>query len=180
MRRLLRNPRFVVALLAIAAAFAALRIVEPFGTTTPAAFAIRAETDSETDEAAPPNAPLTPASTALGGLERWTPSAALRDPFAAPAPVVETHTPAPAISSAPAPEPRAVLVAATWKQGDRHFALVDGRICQPGDRVGHVKIESIERAAVWLVHPGGRSRVEVGNEILVAPPPAPNASPLAS
>jgi hypothetical protein len=170
MRRLLRNPRFVVPLAAIAVGFAALRSVEQLRTPPPASGAWTHD-EGETSEDAPTGALATVVPASTGSLEHWMPSSALRDPFAVPAPAPEiSPTMTPDQPSAPPPAPRAVLVAATWQQGEQHFALVDGRICRPGDQVGHVTVESIERAAVWLVHPGGRSRVPVGHEILVTPP----------
>jgi MSHA biogenesis protein MshK len=66
--------------------------------------------------------------------------------------------PAHAKPSAPAPSAAEMRLEAVMKSGDRHVAVVNGRVVRAGDRIGDVQIEEITSDAVRYRR-GGQSQV---------------------
>jgi len=66
----------------------------------------------------------------------------------------------PPAQAAPDPVVKSILYSAS-----RQVALIDGRIVEPGDRVGLMFVSAIERDGVILTTPAGRQLIIVGNSV---------------
>ena len=91
-----------------------------------------------------------------------------RDPFAlrqiaetASAPIAESIAP-PAVDT--------VHLTALWTQDGVTLMLINDRICQAGDEIGRLKIESATQDGVWLSHWNGRSFLALGDAFTLTTP----------
>lgn len=169
MRRLLNKPWFVATL--------ALGAVALIGVQTFSVSGARRLTP--VDEPEEMNAgveaqdrPGTEAILAL--LSTYTPADTLRDPF-----VLRAEPTAGPVVAEAAPAPKeAFRLSAVWVQGASTLAVLNDRICSPGESLGQLTLESVNPTGAWVLHAHGREFVAVGQELLLAPanqplPPAP-------
>jgi len=63
-----------------------------------------------------------------------------------------------------------VRVSAIWTQGNATLVLVNERICEAGDEIGQVKIESASQEGVWVSHWKGRDFLSLGVEFVLTTP----------
>jgi len=163
MRKLLNKPWFV-ALLAIAAIAAVWTSVAP--ATRPARIAASAEPLATTEPAAEEN-------TALPSHEAMQPlpvTKASRDPFA----VSQVAQPTQSVEVKPE-EPDlvdTVRLSCLWTQNGATLMLINDRIHNTGDTIGHLTIESASPQGVWLAHTKGRAFLEIGKTFVLKTPPA--------
>lgn len=78
-----------------------------------------------------------------------------RDPFVVEPPV--RHEPTPD----PLPPMHQFQLAAVWVQPGRRLAVINGRVVQPGDRIGGCTLERCEPNAVWLANEIAACRLPV-------------------
>ena len=89
-----------------------------------------------------------------------------RDPFA----MGVKDDPA-AVEKAPEPDVvDTVHLSAIWTQGGRTLVVINDRICQDGDKIGRLRIESATRDGVWLSHWKGRNFVSIGGDFSLTTP----------
>ncbi|MEO6992684.1 MAG: hypothetical protein ABI273_03550 [Lacunisphaera sp.] len=89
-----------------------------------------------------------------------------RDPFA-----VKTRAVDNIVEKAPEPDAvDTVHLSALWIQGGRTLALINDRICETGDQIGHLKFESATQDGVWLSHWNGRNFLKVGGDFTLNTP----------
>lgn len=107
----------------------------------------------------------------------YSPADHLRDPFMVPVKPARDLVRA---EAAPLPM-EAFRLSAVWVQGTSALAVLNNRICSPGETVGQLTLESVNATGAWVVHARGREFVHVGQEILIAPAtqPLPSAPLLA-
>jgi hypothetical protein len=89
----------------------------------------------------------------------------VRDPFAArsqPGGVNE-------LSAEPDQVDR-VRLSAIWTQDNATLVLINERICEPGDEIGRLKIESATQEGVWFTHWKGRDFLPLGAEFVLNTP----------
>lgn len=174
MRKLLNNPAFVAVLAVAAVALVGWSVLSRSGsvaTYTPDPVSTEEAPAVDGDTAAA-SARLSPAE-ALRALAIPT---AVRDPFSLPA-AKEDLEAAPADEAAAATIER-VRLSAVWVQGDAVYLLLNGKVCEPGERVGRFAIESAEIGGAWISFPGGRSFLSVGRELAVTTSAQGVATPL--
>ncbi|MBE2215439.1 MAG: hypothetical protein IAE82_16310 [Opitutaceae bacterium] len=99
----------------------------------------------------------------------------LPDPFA-PRRARATET-APEIREAGPDQTETVKLSAIWEQDGVAFVLLNGRVCQAGDVVGRMTVDSIEGEGIWLTHWKGRDFVRLGQEFTLITPAAGAAQP---
>jgi len=169
MRRLLNKPWFVAILAIAAIGLVCMQTLDLGGTRSvvPIEESYEEEMADGTLEQ--------PADAALFALlSTYTPSESLRDPFA-----VRAKPSADRVVVEVAPPPKeAFRLSAVWVQGGSTLAVLNGRICSPGETLGQLTLESVNPTGVWVLHAHGRDFVSVGQEILLSPanqplPPAP-------
>jgi len=169
MRRLLNKPWLVttLALAAVALIGAQTFDLTSARPTAPAEATVEPEPVLDAGEQANHAALLALFST-------YSPGDHLRDPFTLPRKPLRGPVPA---EAAPPPM-EAFRLSAVWVQGTSVLAVLNNRICSPGEHVGQLMLESVIPTGAWVVHAHGREFVPVGQEILIAPatqalPPAP-------
>lgn len=118
------------------------------------------ETEGATEEVS-----RVPAGDALKALV-IRPSA-LRDPFAQPTReevvVTAEKTSLPDLVDT-------VHLSALWTQSGATFTLINDRICQAGDEIGRLKIESATQEGVWITHWKGRDFLALGGDFTLKTP----------
>lgn len=159
MRKLLNKPWFV-AVVAIAALALVVNVVFIPGSNLGL---------SGFNSAAAPAAAEDPAGEAVHGnawseVGKISTPGPLRDPFAikVKAEVAEK-----------APEPDlvdSVHLSAIWTQDGHTLVVINDRICEGGDEIGHLKIESATQDGVWLSHWKGRNFVAIGGNFTLNTP----------
>lgn len=177
MRKLLNKPWFV-ALLSIAAIGFVWNSVRDPGRShshrrVPAPVAATGANDGEEPALESAPATLREALLALAIPVR------LSDPFAPRAEAASASSAASALPSDP-DRVEKVRVSAVWQQHGETLALVNDRICQAGDAIGRLTIESAAIDGVLFTHWKGRDFVRIGAEFtLVTPSGQPANPPLA-
>ncbi len=170
MRKLLNKPWFVVSLALAALALVANSVIS--GMRGPrygqAAAAAPVATAAPSDEPAADStaAAALPAGEALKALS--IPSR-LRDPFAPRVAALPTA----AIAKVDLPDSVDSLhLSALWTQNGVTLALINDRVCQSGDEVGRIKIESATPDGIWVSHWKGRDFVALGQDFVLKTPAA--------
>lgn len=166
MRKLLNNP-WIVAALALAAVAVVGHSLWPMRMTgAPAALAVVAdETDPLPSDPASPGV-TTPSTDELTALTGTT---VRRDPFA---PSSKSPSVLAVIEKARPDLLDTVQLSALWSQDGMTYAVINGRIRQPGDEIGLLRIESTTTDGVWLVHWKGRDHLALGGEFTLRTPAA--------
>lgn len=163
MRKLLNNPAFVAVLAVVALAFVGWSILAKSGpavSTAPEQLSAE-EVPVGDGETAADSGRLSPAEA----LRALSIAAVARDPFSLPA-AKEDPDAKPADESAASTIER-VRLSAVWLQGSAVYVLLNGKVCEPGDRVGRFAVESAEIGGAWITFPGGRSFLSVGQDLAV-------------
>jgi hypothetical protein len=171
MRKLLNNPWVVTGLALVAAAlvgWSLYRQLHPDPVYLPSAAQEEAEPASEAPAAE---------ATVAEGVRPLTLRAALLalvlpenppDPFAPRAGELR-----PAVQAPPPEEPdlvETIVLSAIWSQGGALLVIVNGRICQAGDVVGRLRIESADLEGVWVSHWRGRDFLPLGGSFTLVTP----------
>lgn len=169
MRKLLNKPWFV-GLVAIGALLMVVLSIFP-DEQKPGSVGAGAEIPAGEDDAAAAEAGSLAASTAVNTLS--VPSS-VRDPFA-------VRAKAAAITEAPEPDlVDTVHLSALWTQDGQTLVLINNRICQGGEEIGRLKIESATPDGVWLTHWNGRDFLAMGGRFTLNTPAKKNLSASAS
>ena len=165
MRKLLNNPWFVTAmvLLAIALAWSSLR--EPSNSATQSS-AVAETSEAVVDQPLPGG--NKPGSSPKEALRQLSLPKTPRDPFA------NRNVQAATIVEAPDLVDSAHLTG-IWSQNGSTLLIINERVCQVGDTIGRLTIESATQDGVWLTHWKGRDFLSVG-KIFVLKTPARRAS----
>lgn len=169
MKKLLNKPWFVAVLALSALAFVGNAIYE--GTKKPdygsgASVAAESSGPAEGEVAAEGEVVRLPLRDALRALV--IPKSALRDPFA--------QRPREEVAIASAEKPGvpdlvdSVHLSALWTQSGATYTLINDRICQVGDKVGRMKIESATQEGVWVSHWRGRDFISLGGDFILKTP----------
>jgi hypothetical protein len=149
MRKLLNNPWFVAVMAVTALALVAHGVFshgEKLGLAGFDGTVATAEAEVSADDAAQ-------AGSVVRNLQIPGP---LRDPFAVRA-KVET------VEKISEPDFVDTLhLSAIWTQGGQTLVLLNDHICQGGDEIGRVKIESATQEGVWITHWKGRDFLSIG------------------
>ena len=96
------------------------------------------------------------------------PAAHWRDPFA-----LQVRTGGTAAAEGKPTRPDlvdTVHLSALWTQGGATFSLINDRICQAGDAIGRLKVESATQEGVWISHWQGRSFISLGGDFTLKTP----------
>jgi hypothetical protein len=89
----------------------------------------------------------------------------LRDPFATKTKAVEI------VEKAPEPDVvDTVHLSALWMQDGHTLALINDHICETGDQIGRLKVESATQDGIWLSHWKGRDFVKLGGDFTLNTP----------
>jgi len=177
MKKLLNKPWFVAVLALAAAAFVGNAVYQgvrgpAYGSGAPAS--TEAIAPAEASTVAEGETVRLPASDALKALV--IPKTAVRDPFAQRA-KDETA----AVEKIVAPDlVETVHLSALWTQSGATFTLINDRICQAGDEIGRLKIESATQEGVWITHWKGRDFLALGGDFTLRTPAEKNLSVAAS
>lgn len=171
MRKLL-NQTWFVALLAVGAIAFVGQALLPGENRTKAGIAEKVPAD-------PAEGEFTVTDKSPDGLNRamadLTKAADLRDPFT---PISVRAAIATPVEVAFPDIVETVHLSAIWSQAGTTFVLLNGRICQIGDEIGRLKVESATTDGVWLTHGQSRSQVMLGNDFtLRIPGTGPSATP---
>lgn len=167
MKKLLNKPWFVALLALSAAAFVGNAIWEGMRGNSPAGVGAVADAalpaEGETSGETPVALPTTDALKAL-----VIPKAVARDPFA-----LRERAEAAGVADATVLAPdsvETVHLSALWTQRGETFTLINDRICQAGDVIGRLKIESATQEGVWLTHWKGRDFIALGRDFTLRTP----------
>jgi len=95
------------------------------------------------------------------------PKTALRDPFAPRAREDEAN---PTETSVAPDVVDSVHLSALWTQGGATYTLINDRICQVGDKIGRLQIESATQDGVWISHWKGRDFISLGGDFTLRTP----------
>jgi len=163
MRKLLNNPAFVAVLALAALVFVGWSLLAKSGpavSSAPEQLAAEAVPTGDGETAAD-SARLSPAEA----LRALSIAAAARDPFSLP--VAKEDPDAKPADETVASTIERIRLSAVWVQGAAVYLLLNGKVCEPGDRVGRFAIESAEIGGAWITFPGGRSFLSVGHDLAV-------------
>ncbi len=160
MRKLLNKPWFVI-IVALGAIALVARVMLPNGVNP-----ILRRPDSVPTAAAEgePANTAPGANSALVTVEKMRISGPLRDPFAIRIKPDLTEK---------KPEPDFVETAhlsAIWTQNGETLVLINNHICQGGDEIGRLKIESATQDGVWITHWKGRDFISIGGSFTLSTP----------
>jgi hypothetical protein len=135
-----------------------------YGGGTPAAVTSSAPAESEaTAEAETVRLSVRDALKAL-----TIPKSVLRDPFA---PRVHEEAVTAAAEKPGAPDLVDTLhLSALWTQRGATYSLINDQICQAGDKIGRLKIESATQEGVWVSHWKGRDFISLGGDFILKTP----------
>lgn len=166
MRKFLNNPWIVAAIALAAVAFVGHSLWPRAMLGNVAATATFAH---ETDPL--PADPTSPGVTTPSGdeLTALTGTTVRRDPFA---PSSKSLSVLAALEKARPDLLDTVQLSALWSQDGATYAVINGRIRQPGDEIGLLRIESATTDGVWLVHWKGRDHLALGGEFTLRTPAA--------
>ena len=169
MKKLLNKPWFAAVLAAAALLLVGRAVLSGPRAPAYADAAAPAVAPAESETVPAPAAPL-PVKDALQAL--FIP-AILRDPFALRARVDNTAT---AAAKAELPDlVETVHLSALWTQDGATYVLLNGRVCQAGEEVGRIKIESATQEGVWVTHWKGRNFITLGGDFTLNTPAGRNA-----
>ena len=160
MRKLLNNPWFVAGM-ALAALILVARVVWSGGDAAGSGDAGSAVV-AGTEAGAEPEGTARLSDAAI--LQALPIPRLVRDPFAVRARIVAVEHPA---------EPDrvdSVHLSAIWTQDGQTLVVINDRICQGGDEIGRLKIESATREGVWLTHWRGRDFLSLGGDFTLKTP----------
>lgn len=168
MRKLLNKP-WVVALLALGAVAFVVHSLLPKKTVYGTA-AAGVESPSGEEAVVDPDVQSAGARHDIrAALKEISITPDLRDPF-----TPRVQTPAASSSHAESPaEPdsvESVKLTALWVQDGTTFALLNGRVCQPGDNIGRLMYETATVDGVWLTHWKGRDFIALGASFTLTTP----------
>ena len=164
MRKLLNNPAFVAVLALAALVFVGWSLLVksgPDAAIAPVPLAAEESPAGDDETAAADSARMSPAEA----LRALSIAAVVRDPFSLPA-AKEDPDAKPADETVASTIER-IRLSAVWVQGAAVYLLLNGKVCEPGDRVGRFAIESAEIGGAWITFPGGRSFLSVGHDLAV-------------
>ncbi len=175
MRKYLNNPWIVTALAVAAIAFVWFSLAPTAATPSAdalAALPAPAEVDAQ-PTAEPSTTDSPPRQTALEALKLLVQPKITQDPFASRA----TNEPAKTLEKTADPDLLdTVRLSALWTQNGTTLVLLNERICNVGDAIGRLTIESATPQGVWLSHYKGRSFLALGKSFTLRTPvnqPAP-------
>ncbi len=169
MRKLLNNPRFVIAMCILAGVLAWTSLKkEPLPTGNGQV----ESSDAGFEQALPGGsaASLPPAEA----LRQLAAARTQRDPFASRA-----AAPATAVETVESPDQLdTARLAAVWTQNGRTLCIINDRIAEVGESFGRLTVESAGHDGVWLSHWKGRDFLAVGGSFTLRTPahPEPRAS----
>jgi hypothetical protein len=165
MRRLLKKPAVVATLGLIAM----LLVVCQLWPTIAPRFTRSPGTDAADSAADPAIADAPSGAGAVTAALLSLPSpAGIRDPFASRGPA---H---PAESRPQAKATRDTFhLSALWTEHDATLAVINGRICQPGDAIGRVHLASASQDGVWITHGSARDFIPLGGDFTLRSAAAP-------
>ncbi len=167
MKKLLNKPWFVVVMALLALLLVGHSVWsntrQPnYGAGAPVVSASTASAESET--VAPDGVRLS-VRDALKALV--IPKANARDPFAQRVREVPTAV----VEKLSAPDlVDTVHLSALWTQSGATYTLINEHICQAGDEIGRIKIESATQDGVWLSHWKGRDFLALGGDFTLKTP----------
>ena len=169
MKKLLNKPWFVAVLALAAIAFVGNAVLQGVkggssGVVSGAAAAATPEIEAPAGEAVA----RLPVADALKALV--IPKVVARDPFAH-----REHAKAVIVAEAKPTAPDAVEtihLSALWTQSGSTYTLINDRICQAGDEIGRLKIESATQEGVWITHWKGRDFISLGGDFTLKTPAA--------
>lgn len=165
MKKLLNNPWVVGVLALVAIAFVANSLIPAGG--GPAVVADEPVAEQPGDGQ---NSGVVAESGGMReALKELSISSATRDPFSrrAKTEVVKTQV---VEKAAPPDLVETVKLTALWSQDGDTFALLNGRICRAGDKLGRLTLDKATQDGVWLTHWKGRSFVELGQVFTLTTP----------
>jgi hypothetical protein len=168
MRKLLNNPKVVAVLALAAVAFVALSLrPQPADAIVAAAPSVGdAETRADVADAAATAPDWTEMRAALDSLAFV---AHPRDPFSAR--VKSADEAAARAAKTPLPDiVDTVRLSAIWTQAGATYLIINGRICQAGDQLTRMKIESATQDGVWITHGDKRDFLSLGAAFTFATP----------
>ena len=160
MRKLLNKPWFV-AVMAIAALACVISVVFPNAQRFGLSGAGAADAPASDDAAV----------TGPSGTTAWTVINRISIPFAGRDPFAAKIKASESVEKAPEPDlVDSVHLSAIWTQDGHTLVLINDRICQGGDEIGHLKIESATQEGVWLSHWKGRDFISIGGNFTLNSP----------
>ena len=167
MKKLLNNPWFVAVLAFAALAFVGNAVYQ--ATRKPAygsGVSASAESPAPAEGEVAVEGERLSVRDALKALV--IPKTGLRDPFA---PRVREEATIVAADKPGAPDfVDAMHLSALWTQSGATFTLINDRICQVGDQIGRLKIESATQEGVWVSHWKGRNFISLGGDFVLKTP----------
>ena len=102
--------------------------------------------------------------TAWNEVNKISISGPIRDPFS-------IKVKAEVAEKAPVPDQvDKVHVSAIWTQDGHTLVVINDRICEDGDQIGRLKIDSASQEGVWLSHWKGRNFVSIGGSFTLNTP----------
>lgn len=161
MRNLLNKPWFVAVMAVLAVALVAHTVFSHGDKLGLPGF-----TPSDVPAGADGLAGVSTNQNAWAAVEHIALPAITRDPFALPAKAAATSEEMAALPDLI----DTVHLSAIWTQGGRTLAVINDRICQGGDAIGRLKIESASPDGVWLSHWRGRDFISVGGDFTLNTP----------
>jgi len=167
MKKLLNKPWFVAALALAAIAFVGNAVYQ--GMRKPAyggGVTALAEPAAPAEGEVAAEGERLPVRDALKALV--IPKSGLRDPFA---PRVHEETISAAMEKITAPDfVDTMHLSALWTQSGATFTLINDHICQVGDQIGRLKIESATQEGIWVSHWKGRDFISLGGDFVLTTP----------
>lgn len=167
MKKLLNKPWFVAVLALAALAFVGNAVFQgtrqpAYGSGAPAG----SSASAEGEVAAEGETARLPVRDALKALV--IPKTVSRDPFA---PRAKEETATAAAEKPAVPDLVDTMhLSALWTQSGATYTLINDRICQVGDKIGRLKIESATQEGVWISHWKGRDFVSLGGDFTLKTP----------
>jgi len=160
MRKLLKKPWFAAVLAVAAVALVVMQFL-PDGHK----FKIRGLVSSEESTDSPVATEGEPQETAWSRINKIQVPVHLRDPFAVKIKASEV------VEKAPEPDVvDTVHLSAIWTQDGHALALINDHICEAGDQIGRMKLESASQDGIWLSHWKGRNFVKLGGDFTLNTP----------
>ncbi len=173
MRKLLNKPWFVASLALAALAFVGQSFLpKRFAAGTSGVAALNPAAADPTVA----GRPVADAAVAQPGdeLAALTGASVQRDPFA---PSAKSAAVLAAVEKAKPDLLDTVHLSAIWSQDGMTYVLLNGRIQQPGDEIGRLRIESASSDGVWLAHWKGRDHLDIGDDFTLRTPAAGPVAP---
>jgi hypothetical protein len=168
MKKLLNKPWFAAVLALAALTFVGNAVYQgtrkpAYGSGAPASATTAAAEGEATAEGETVRLPVRDALKAL-----VLPKTVLRDPFA---PRAREEVAIASAEKATVPDlVDTVHLSALWTQSGATYTLINDRICQAGDKIGRMKIESATQEGVWVSHWKGRDFISLGGDFTLKTP----------